>query len=189
MFKFITEVHMKSKRIYMLAGILTLMVLGLGQAYAQGTCLSFIDRIPGITLDDAQKTTISAKETEQRKKMIQLKADHELALLDKDALLKDKNFKKDAVEKQVRKIMAIESDMEMAKLDGLDELRKVLTDEQWAMFSKHMGQRGPGMGKHCMGKASKGAHRMGNGPGMGSDDAPNRMGMKNCPYSGKAVQE
>ena len=60
--------------------------------------------------------------------MITLGADHAVARVDRDEALKHKVFNRDDIEKMVRKMMAIETHMEMTRLDVLDELRKVLTD-------------------------------------------------------------
>lgn len=181
------EVYMKAKLTYMIIGITAVMMIGLGQAYARGTCFSMLDRIPGITLDDSQKATLETKETDYRKKMIRLKADYAVARVDKETLMKDKNFKKDQVEKQIRKMMDIETNIEMARLEALDELRKVLTDEQWKTFSTHMGKWFEGKGKNCMRSNAAGGHHMGKGSGMGPD--PDEAGMKNCPFAGQAAKE
>jgi Spy/CpxP family protein refolding chaperone len=181
----IKEKTMKSRMTYMVAGILTLLVFSAGSVFAFGSCLSRVDMIKGITLTDAQKTKLQAMDTDHKKKMIKLHSDMATANVEKDALLKDKNFKKDAVEKQIRKIMAIRTDIEMEKLSTVNDLRTVLTDDQWKIFADHMGSMAMcgkggmmGMGMMCErdggpSMCGKGKHG-GRGMGMG-------MGMKHCP--------
>lgn len=175
---------MKSKLTTIFTIILSFLVLGTGVVFAQGTCLSKVDRIPGITLDEAQKTALESKDAEYKKKMIRLKADHAVARVDKDEALKDRNFKKDAVKKQIRKIMDIETEMEITRLDALDELRSILTDEQWEAFKGHMGPHGKFKGKACP-RSGKKAHcpaGYGKGKAHGQKEAYAK-GMKQCPYS------
>lgn len=173
-------------RLIMIA-IMALFVAGVAQAYAQSSCLTMVERIPGITLDDAQKASLSDKEADHRKKMIRLRADHQVARVDKQNLIKDRNFKKDAVKKQILSMVDIKKEKELARLDALDDLRKILTDDQWAVFVAHTGGKGmddgrcPGMrGDFHKGKGGKG-HGMGTGgtgPGMGD-----------CPFKGPAAAQ
>ena len=180
---------MKTRLYSAVIGIVAVAFLGAGIAFAQPACVSFIEKIPGITLDDAQKAKLQTKDVEHQKKMIRLQADHQVARVETNNLMKNRNFKKDAAEKQIRTMMAIETDMELERLQALHEMRGVLTDAQWKAFSAHMGQGGfcgrgamsgrcgmmggdnRGMGPHHKGmKAGKGM-----GPGMGK-------GMADCPY-------
>lgn len=183
---------MKSKRALIMIGIFAFLILGAGYVFAQGTCLSYVDRIPGITLADAQKAKLGAKEADFRKKMIQLRADHAVARVDKDEALKNKNFKKDDVQKQIRKIMDIETEMEITRLNAMDELRTVLTDEQWALFANHMDKKRPFKGKQCPGMGDDtncpAGYGKGTGKGMGHGQGETYgKGMQNCPYSTKAA--
>lgn len=179
---------MKSKLTYIIAGICSFLIIGAGSVYAKGSCLAQVDRIPGMTLTDAQKATLETKEAEFKKKMIKLRADHAVARVDKDELMKNKNFKKEDVQKQIKKMMAIETDMEMARLDSLDDLRKILTDEQWAVFASHMDNYGPFKGGHCLkkGDAAQCPAGYGKGKDMGMGHGHNAdygKGAKDCPYS------
>lgn len=163
---------MKTKMTYTMAGIFTAVILWSGWAMAMPGCLERIDSIKGITLTDAQKTKIQAFDTDHQKKMIKFHADMSIARLEKDNLLKDKNFKKDAVEKQVRKIMAIKTDMELEKVAEINNLRTVLTDDQWKAFTDDTRcPRGRGMmdGMSC--PRGEGMRHGGMGRGM-------KMGMR-----------
>jgi hypothetical protein len=168
---------MKTKVTCMVVGIITMTLLGISPVFAQGVC-SRIDMIPGIILNDAQKAKLQASDLEHQKKMIRLHADFAVAELEKDNLIKDKNFKKDAVEKKIHKIMAVKTDMELEKLSEINDLRTVLTDDQWKIFVAHMGSRGMcGAGGFGMGMGmmhGKGGMAMG---GMGHEG--HGMGMKN----------
>ena len=156
---------MKTKVTYMVVGIITMAFLGISPVFAQGVC-SRVGMIPGMTLNDAQKAKLQASDLEHRKKMIRLHADFAVAELEKDNLIKDKNFKKDAVEKQIHKIMVIKTDMELEKLSEINDLRTVLTDDQWKLFVAHMSSRGMcGAGSCGMGMGMM--HGKGHGMGMG----------------------
>lgn len=187
------EFIMKKRLSYIITGIAAVALIGSGFAFAQSKGLTILEGIPGITLDAAQKTTLDAKDVEHQKKMIKLRADHQIARVDVDNLLKDKNFKKDAAEKQIRNMMAIETDMELERLAQLHELRGVLTEAQWKVYAAHAGMMcgpgGKGDMRGCCGmmmgrcgmmggdKAGMGPHHKGmkDGKGMGK-------GMANCPY-------
>lgn len=188
------ELNMKSKLSYMLAAVVAMAVIGSGFVYAQSRGLSILEGIPGITLDEAQKAKLQARDAEHQKAMIKLQADYKMARVDGDALLKDKNFKKDAAEKQIRKMMAVQTDMELQRLERIHELRGVLTDAQWKVFTAHAGAMGCGMGGRGMGggcgmmmngcgmmggKAGMGPHHKGMKGGMGAGMG---KGMANCPY-------
>jgi hypothetical protein len=173
-------------RLIMIA-TLALFVAGVAQAYAQMTCFTMVERIPGITLDDTQRAALSDKEADHRKKMIQLRADYQVARVDKQNLIKDRNFKKDAVKKQILSMVDIKKEKELARLDALDDLRKVLTDDQWAVFVAHTGGKGmddgrcPGM----RGDVHKGKGGMAHG--MGAGKMGPRMG--DCPFTGPAAAQ
>ena len=153
---------MKSKLSYMLAAVVAMAVIGSGFVYAQSRGLSILEGIPGITLDEAQKAKLQARDAEHQKAMIKLHADHKIARVDLEAILKDRSFKKDAAEKQIRKVMAIETDMELNRLEKIHELRGVLTEAQWKVYAAHTGICGMGGG---MGMMKRGCGMMGD-PGV-----------------------
>ncbi|GAB6094863.1 hypothetical protein JCM14469_11150 [Desulfatiferula olefinivorans] len=166
--------------------IITLFVAGAVQAYAQPSCFTMVERIPGITLDDAQRSALTEKDADHRKKMIRLRADYQVARVDKQNLIKDRNFKKDAVKKQIESMVGIQKEKELARLDALDDLRKVLTDEQWAVFTAHTA--GAGMDARCPGM--RGAFHKGKGGqahGKGEGGFGPRMG--DCPFTGPAAAQ
>lgn len=187
------EFIMKKRLSYIITGIVAVALIGGGFAFAQSKGLTILEGIPGISLDDAQTAKLQAKDAEHQKKMIKLRADHQIARVDVDNLLKDRNFKIDAAEKQIRNMMAIETEMELERLAQLHELRGVLTEAQWKVYAAHAGMGmcpmgGKGMKGGCgmmmgrcgmMGgdKAGMGPHHKGmkDGKGMGK-------GMANCPY-------
>ncbi len=185
---------MKKRMSYILASVAALALIGTGFAFAQSRGLSILEGIPGITLDDTQKAKLEAKDAEHQKKMIRLRADHQVARVDVDNLLKDKNFKRDAAEKLIRNMMAVETEMELERLDRIHELRTVLTDAQWKMYAAHAGMGacpmgGKGMkgccammGEGCgMMKGGKGGMGMHNGMGKGKGKGMGK-GMADCPY-------
>lgn len=171
---------MKTKLTYIIITAVALVTLGTGVALAWGSCYSKIDRIPGITLDDKQRAALNAKEDEHQKAMIRLKADFDIARVEKQALLKNKEFNKKDVQKQIDKMGGIKAEMQKAKLDALDNVRQILTDEQWALFNDAMGKKGYGKkGKNCMRSGmAKGGHHGGDyGAGY------HGRAKSGCPYS------
>ncbi len=174
---------MKKRLSYMMAAVAAFALIGSGLVYAQSRGLSILEGIPGITLDEGQRAKLQAKDAEHQKTMIRLNADQRVARVDLEAIMKDRNFKKDAAEKQIRKVMAIETDMELNRLEKIHELRGVLTEAQWKVFIAHTGICGMG-GKGMM---KRGCGMMGERDGMG----PHHKGMKGggmgknmgkCPY-------
>lgn len=175
---------MKKRLTYITVAVAAFALIGSGLVYAQSRGLSILEGIPGITLDEGQRTKLQARDAEHQKAMIKLHADHKIARVDLEAILKDRNFKKDAAEKQIRKVMAIETDMELNRLERIHELRGVLTEAQWKVYAAHTGICGMGGG---MGMMKRGCGMMGERDGMG----PHHKGMKgggmgrnmgNCPY-------
>lgn len=144
---------MKTKIAYILVTLIAVTVLGGGSAFAQRSHMSVLDRIEGINLTGEQRVKLEASEIDHRKKMIRFRADLAIANLEKHSLLKDKNFKREAVQEQIKKIMAIKTDMQMARLDNQDLLRQVLTDDQWKLFKEQLRKsKGKRMGKKHLGK-------------------------------------
>jgi Spy/CpxP family protein refolding chaperone len=190
------EFIMKKRLSYIITGIVAVALIGSGFAFAQSKGLSILEGIPGINLDDAQTAKLQAKDVEHQKKMIKLRADHQIARVDVDNLLKDRNFKKDTAEKQIRNMMGIETDMELERLAQLHELRGVLTEAQWKVYAAHAGMGMCRMGgKGMKGKGMKGCYGMMGGAkdsmgpnhkGMGNGKG---MGKGNCPYMNNTADD
>ncbi len=166
---------MKTKKTYILAALIVVSVLGSGTAFAKRSFMSVLDKTEGITLTETQRERLETAELEHRKQMIRLRADLSIARLEKHNLLKEKDFKKDAVLTQINKIVAVEKGIQTARLDNHDLIRKVLTDEQWKKYTEELG-------KHRGGKKGKG-HFAGKGPRKGG--RRQMSGHGNCPFGGK----
>ncbi len=176
---------MKTKKHYIVIAVFAIVTLGAGVALAKRSCWSMLDNLKGIELTDAQRTKLEAKQTGHQKKMIQLRADLSVARLEKQKMMKGRNFKKEKVEKQIKKMMAVKTDMQMARLDALADLRTVFTDEQWEVFSKHMGKRGHGFGNEDgfdRGPGKQGHHRGGYKGKHGRGDGYPGNNRAKCPY-------
>jgi len=171
----------------MVMAVVMMMALGAGTAVAGRSCFSVVSNLPGLKLTNEQETKLSKTETEHCKKMIRMRAELSVAKLEKQVMLRDKNFKEEAVQKQIKKIMDIKTDMQMARLAALTELRNVLTDEQWEQFSSYVGKRGGGSYcKKCFGCGRQhwGNHRQGGQKERNFDCGMVRgPKLKNCPYS------
>lgn len=125
---------MKTKITYILVTFITVTVLGNGAAFAQNPFALKHDKSVEINLTEDQKSKLESGRLALRKQMIRFRADLAAANLEKSAMMKDKAFTKAAVQEQIKKIMAIKTDMQMAKLDNHDLIRRVLTDDQWKPF-------------------------------------------------------
>lgn len=168
---------MKTGKFYMILAIIAILTLGTGVAFAERPCFSALNNLPGIDLTKDQKAKLEAKEIEHRKKMIRLRSDLSIAKLEKQNMMKNRNFKKEGVSKQIKKITGIKNGMQMAKLDVMVDLRDTLTDEQWETFRNSKGKKGCGSfgkkgGHH--GKKFKDGKYYGRGKG-------------GCPYYDKAM--
>lgn len=148
---------MKNKINIIILTVFTLVTLGAVSAMAKEPCpvgpdntkkiemkRGMPDKMKDMALTAEQKDKMDKMMTDHRKKMIRLRADLEIARIDKREMIKDKNFQKDKLQKQVKKIMAIQTDMEMSRVDMLAQARTILTDDQWKVFSDRQEKRGHG---------------------------------------------
>jgi Spy/CpxP family protein refolding chaperone len=145
---------MKNKINYIMITVFTLVTLCAFSAMAKEPCpvapdntkkiemkRGMPDKFMDMELTAEQNDKMDKMMTDHRKKMIRLRADLEIARIDKMEMIKDRNFQKDKLQKQVKKIMAIETNMEMARIDMLAQARTILTDEQWKVFSDRQKHR------------------------------------------------
>ena len=109
-----------------------------------------------------QKNQLKSARTESHKKMIQLKADVQLAHVELKELLSQKNPNQKSVERAVTKVSAAQSKMMTNRVQQKLALNKILTQEQFDKLE-------------AMPKGRRGGHRGfrggrgGRGKGMGSD--------------------
>ena len=180
---------MKTRTSYIIVAVIMMVAFGVGNALAERPCFSMMDNLSGLKLTDDQKAKLEKNQTAHCKKMIRLRADLSIAKLEKQKMIAHKNFKEDAVRKQLGKVMDVKRDMQMARLDALTELRDVLNDEQWVAFSSNLGnkcdrpcfKKGDDCGRQLRGKHHRGGHKgrdldpsMGYGRNMA--DCPNPCG-------------
>lgn len=144
--------------------------------YAKGPKGPDLGPIPGEELDESQKAALETQQVEMMKQIILLQAELDVTRLDKQTILKNKNFKSSAVEKLIKKEQDIKTEMEMLRLKNLEAMRNILNDDQWKAFSKHMGPVGP-MGHGPM----NGPCAMMDKPMMGRDKGPFGPGMNSMP--------
>ncbi len=163
---------MKTRSSYIAVAVIMMVALGAGIAFAERPCFSMITNLPGLELTSDQKAKLEKKKTEHCKNMIRLRADLSIAKLEKNKMISNKNFKEDAVRKQVGNIVDVKRDIQMARLDALTELRDVLNDEQWVEFSSYIGNK---CGRSCFKKSSdcgrqlRGKHHRGGHQGRDFD--------------------
>lgn len=176
---------MKTRKHFIVIAVFAMVTLGAGVVLAKRPCWSMMDNLKGIELTDEQRTKLEAKQSDHQKKIIQLRADLSVARLEKQEMMKDRNFKKEKVEKQIKKMMAVKTDMQMARLDALADLRTILTDEQWDVFRNNMGKRGHGFGNEDgfgRGPGKQGHQRGGYKGKHGRGDGYSGYNRANCPY-------
>ncbi len=126
---------MKTRTIYVVFAAIMMVALGVGAAFAERPCFSVLENLSGLNLTTDQKTKLEEKQMPHCKKMIRLRVDLFIEKLEKNKMVRDRNFNREAVQKQIEKIMDMTRNMQMAKLDALADVRDVLTDEQWAEYS------------------------------------------------------
>ncbi len=128
-----------------IVAILTAMTLLCGgTAFAKRSSVDAIGNIEGINLTEGQKVKLEKNDNDHRTAMSAYKSELAAATFEKNTLVRNKDFKKAAVEEKIRKIMSIRTAMEMSKLEKRLGIRGILTSTQWRLLNEHL-YRGGGM--------------------------------------------
>jgi Spy/CpxP family protein refolding chaperone len=128
-------------------------------------------RFEELDLTQMQKNQLKSARTESHKKMIQLKADIQLAHVELKELLSQKNPNQKSVERAVTKVSAAQSKMMTNRVQQKLALNKILTQEQFdKLEAMPKGPRGGHRGFRGRRGGPPGRDRdLGMGKGMGSD--------------------
>ena len=153
---------MTKKTIYTIIALFSIVSLVTVSAFAEGKRFNrnrMQANCTQLNLTDDQKVQFDKNRADQRKEMIRIHSKISIAKIEMHEMVKDKTFNKDDVKVQIEKIINLKSEMELTKLDSMDKMRTILTDEQWELFSEMFGKK---RGKAFRGKRSEGRHHRGN---------------------------
>ncbi len=146
---------MKSLKQLSLAVLLSVFVLGTTATYAQecnkkhSNCIENI--IPDLT--DGQKAEIKKLKTEHRKDVQQIKNQMEIKRAELKALQTAENPDIKAINKKIEERSALRTELEKKSAAHKQSVRKLLNDEQKAVYDKKITHRGHG--HKCSGAAHK----------------------------------
>ena len=129
-------------------------------------------RFEALDLTQEQKHQLKSLRTENRKKMIKLKADMQLAHVELRELMSEKAPNQGKVDRTVEKMNAAHAEMTKIRVMAKLSLNKILTDEQRQKL-KEMPKRRHRGGRHFRGHRRGG---FGRGMGMGEVPAPTQEG-------------
>ena len=120
-------------------------------------------RFEALDLTQDQKDQIRSLRTDTEKKMIQLRADAEVARLELRELLHEKNPIQKSANQAVDKVAAAQSKVMKNRIQQKLFLNKILTDEQLQKLEKMT------KGQRRGGRDGRRGHRGGRGMGWGGD--------------------
>ncbi len=172
----------KKLSLVMFVAMFTMFTIGIGWACNRQQKAPLFKNLSGLNLTEKQTAKLETKKMDHCKKMIQLKANLAIAKLEKQKMIKDRNFKSEEVKKQIEKIMDIKTEMQMAKLEVLAKLSDILTDDQWKQFSTMITKRG--RGSYGKNNFEGGRHSRGRGHCRWDRDGDwnHKDRKKDCPY-------
>ncbi|WP_454062357.1 Spy/CpxP family protein refolding chaperone [Candidatus Nitrospira salsa] len=98
-----------------------------------------------LGLDDDQKETLHQMETDYRKMVISHNADIRALEVDLARILENEEPDRSALEDKSQAIGQIKSDLTMARIDSLLQLKEVLTKDQYEQFRSILRERMEGM--------------------------------------------
>lgn len=94
-----------------------------------------------LGLDDQQKETLHQMETDYRKMVISHNADVRALEVDLARILENEDPDRSALEEKSQAIGEIKSDLTMARIDSLLQLKEVLTKDQYEQFRSILRER------------------------------------------------
>lgn len=94
-----------------------------------------------LGLDDDQKETLHQMETDYRKMVISHNADLRALEVDLARILENEDPDRSALEEKSQAIGEIKSDLTMARIDSLLQLKEVLTKDQYEQFRSILRER------------------------------------------------
>jgi Spy/CpxP family protein refolding chaperone len=164
---------MKRKTIWMgIAGLV--LALGITAVHARGHRGGkhhFAGpRFEELDLTQEQKDQLKSLRTETQKKMIQLKADMQIAHVELKELLIQKNPNQDTVDKVVSRLSSAQAKMTESRVRQKLAVNKILTEEQFQKLEE-MPKGRRDRGRHFRGRRGPGEMRH-RGMGLGSGSAP-----------------
>lgn len=87
-----------------------------------------------MNLSESQILQLKVINADQRRKLIQVKADVDFIEIKKKQIIRDRNFKLSDYKAEIKKTIELLKKIETIKLDSIERTRKVLTDAQWKIF-------------------------------------------------------
>jgi len=127
----------------------------------------------GLGLDEKQREAVKSIKSKEMKDMIKKKADKQIAKVELKEILARDPVDMRAVEAKVKQIESIETDMRLAHIRTMEEVKALLTPDQKKKM-KEMIEMGPMMG----GMGMKGGMGMVQGCGMMGGGMMQRGGME-----------